>query len=297
MSLSNRIHYFYLYRCRFMFYVNCRYKRASDLTQWMLEKLNYCSLIGMVLFLLAQSFEIYATAETKGWAIAQKLKAANKDFKGESSSIELILIDAHGTRIVRKIENNILEQDGGNRSLLTFLNPLDVKGTKLLTWTHNQKDDDQWLYLPSLRRVKRISSRNKSASFMGSEFSYEDLGSQEIEKYIYYLEGEKELNGEEVWILKRVPKKKSGYTKLILYISKKYINPVKVEYFDRKETLLKFSMFSGYKQFLIGKKQMYRASSVHMKNVQTRKESIFIWLSRKLGVEQKKIFFKKSSLK
>ena len=253
----------------------------------------------VIILLFGQSFSLaYGSSKTRGWEIAKKLQAANQGFKGESAIMELILIDAHGTRILRKMESRVLEKkDDGDRSLLVFLNPQDVKGTKLLTWIHNKKDDDQWLYLPSLRRVKRISSRNKSSSFMGSEFSYEDLGSQKIEKYTYYLEGEKLLNGEKIWILKRISKRKSGYTKQIMHISKKYMNPIKVEYFDRKDMLLKTAIFSGHKQFSVGGKQMYRARSVHMKNIQTGKESIFNWLSRRLGIEHKKSSFKKSYLK
>ena len=68
---------------------------------------------------------------------------------------------------------------------MEFVSPADVKGTKFLSYSHIKKDDDQWLYLPALKRVKRIASKNKSGSFMGSEFSYEDLSSFDADKYIY----------------------------------------------------------------------------------------------------------------
>ena len=83
----------------------------------------------------------------------------------------------------RIIRIKTLESKGdGDKSLSLFDEPADVKGTSMLTYSHGLKPDDQWLYLPALKRVKRINSRNKSGPFMGSEFAFEDLGSQEVEK-------------------------------------------------------------------------------------------------------------------
>lgn len=134
------------------------------------------------------------SASEKGLRIVNEIKKHNDGFIGESSTMKLILINAFGDRVVREMKGKILEvEKDGDKSLIEFFNPKDVKGTKMLTWSHKDKDDDQWLYLPSVRRVKRISSRNKSSSFMGSEFSYEDLGSQEISKYTYeFLKDAKE---------------------------------------------------------------------------------------------------------
>ena len=75
--------------------------------------------------------------------------------------------------------------EDGDKSIFIFEHPRDVSGTAVLTFTHKHGPDDQWLYLPALKRVKRISSDNKSGSFVGSEFAYEDLSSQEVEKYTY----------------------------------------------------------------------------------------------------------------
>ena len=100
----------------------------------------------------------------------------------------LELINAHGDVTKRKMVMEVLEgTDDGDKSRSVFEWPADVKGTKLLTWTHKKGDDDRWLYLPAVKRVKRISSSNKSGSFMGSEFAYEDFSSQEVEKYTYKL--------------------------------------------------------------------------------------------------------------
>ncbi|MDC1175494.1 outer membrane lipoprotein-sorting protein [Bacteriovoracaceae bacterium] len=238
------------------------------------------------------------TPEQKGDEIAKKMENANNGYIGEESDMEMILIDAHGSRVERLMKGNIMEvKKDGDKSISTFLNPRDVKGTKMLTWSHKEKDDDQWLYLPSLKRVKRINSSSKSSSFMGSEFSFEDLGSQEREKFTYKLLTEKKVNGLDSWVLERKPKTKSGYTKQIVVISKKYMNPLSIEYYDRKNELLKKAEFSGYKKYTVKGKTLFRASKIHMKNKQTKKESIFEWKNRKIGVSQKSRNFTKRSLK
>lgn len=238
------------------------------------------------------------SGNAKGMEIALKMKKASDGFIGEESSMKMVLIDAYKAKAVREMEGKILEIEGdGDKSLSTFLNPKDVKGTKMLTWSHKEEDDDQWLYLPVSKRLRRISSRSKSSSFMGSEFSYEDLGSQEIEKYNFEFIKEDKLNNETIWVLNRYPKSKSGYSKQVLYVSQSKLHPLKIEYFDRKDELLKVAQFSEYKEYEINNKKMYRAGQIHMVNVQTKKESIFTWESRKLGVQHSDRVFDKNTLK
>ena len=118
---------------------------------------------------------------------------------------------------------------------------------------------------------------------MGSEFSFEDLNSQEVEKYSFkWLKDAKEA-GQDVHVMERIPKNKSGYSKQIIYIAKKFNNPVKIEYYNRRVELLKVAHFKGYKSYKVGAKSMYRAASIEMHNVQTRKKSIFSYKKRKLS--------------
>lgn len=247
----------------------------------------------LVLFLLSS---VYASSPSnKGLEIALKVKKANEGFLGESSKMTMVLIDAYGAKIERIMEGKVMEvNNDGDKSISEFLNPKDVKGTKMLTWTHKEGDDDQWLFLPSLKRVKRISSSNKSGSFMGSEFSYEDLGSQEVEKYTYKFISE--VKGKE-WKTERYPKISSGYTKMVITTSQKYMSPTKIDYYDRKNELLKTAEFSNWKEFSVKGKKIWRANKIHMKNVQTKKQSIFEWSERKLGVSMKDKDFRKTALK
>jgi outer membrane lipoprotein-sorting protein len=252
----------------------------------------------LIMLLISLSVFAAETPEQKGLRIAKMLEKKNNGFVGETSRMKMVLIDAHGTKTIREMKGMVLEINGdGDKSLIKFLNPKDVKGTKMLTWSHKSDDDDQWLYLPSLRRVKRISSKNKSASFMGSEFSYEDLGSQEVEKYQYKFIKDSKWDGHDIWLMERTPKKKSGYSKQIMYMSKKLNSALKIEYFDRKKELLKVATFSGHKQFKVNKKSLWRSNKIHMRNVQTKKQSIFSWHHRKLGVSHSSADFEKRTLK
>ena len=237
-------------------------------------------------------------AYAKGLKIAKAMRAASKGFIGEESEMELILIDAKGTRITRLLKGLSKESKGdGDKSISIFLNPKDVKGTKMLTHSHKTKDDDQWLFLPSFRRVKRISSRSKSSSFMASEFSFEDLGSQEIEKYNFKLLKSIKTKSFVGWKIEKTPKKKSGYTKMVMLVSKKHMTATQVKYFDRKKDLLKTSKLSDWRQYKVKGKNIWRAGKIHMINTQTKKESIFIWKKRKIGIKLADRLFRKSALK
>lgn len=253
----------------------------------------------VLLFLGAGISSLHAeTPEAKGLRLAKEFEAANNGFVGESGKTELILINAYGEKVVRIMKGKSKEVVGdGDKSISIFENPKDVKGTKMLTWSHKNKDDQQWLFLPSVRRVKKISSKNKSASFMGSEFSYEDLGSQEVEKYKFKWLKDAKFAGEDCHIIERTPTYKSGYSKQISFVSKKYKNPMKVEYYDRKNQLLKVALFEGYQKHTVGGKILYRPTLIKMDNVQNKKKSIFSWKDRKIGVLFSDNEFRKNNLK
>lgn len=224
-----------------------------------------------------------ALADAKGLEIANKVDKANEGFEGERSEIEMVLVNAYGDTTTRKMTNVIYEVgDDGDKSKIEFQWPADVKGTRMLTWSHKDDDDDQWLFLPAIKRVKRISSSNKSGSFMGSEFSYEDLASQEVEKFTHTFVREEKLNDRDCWVTERVPTdKRSGYSKQVTWTDKGYMNAVKVEYYDRKGELLKIGEFTGWKKV----NGFWRASKIEMKNVQTKKSSTLTWLKRELKID------------
>ena len=122
----------------------------------------------------------------KGLEIAIEADRRDKGFGDTTAQITMILMDKYGQSTERAIRNRTFEGDNqGDKSLVIFDSPGDVRGTAFLSNTKKADSDDQWLYLPALKRVKRIASSNKAGPFMGSEFSYEDIASQEVEKYTY----------------------------------------------------------------------------------------------------------------
>ncbi len=244
-----------------------------------LNQISRFTLFGLLIAMPAMA----QSPEEKGLEIAIKTDQADNGFVGEKADMELKLINAHGDVITRKMSMKTKEgTSSGDRTIISFSWPADVKGTKLLTWSHKDRDDDQWLYLPAIKRVKRISSTNKSASFMGSEFSYEDFSGREVEKYTYKWIEDTEVDGRPVWVTERYPRESnSGYSRTKSWTDQEYLNVVKVEYYDRRGGLLKTAEFKGYKKI----DKFWRMGEIDMYNHQTRKRSVMTWTSRDLGVE------------
>ena len=211
---------------------------------------------------------------------ALKSEAAMSGFQDAVSKMQMTLINARGQEKIRTMKMKVLEGEDEDKSLMEFLTPADVKGTKFLSYEHIDKDDDQWMYLPALKRVKRISSKNKSGAFMGSEFSYEDLSAFNVKKYTYKDElQEVMLNGVAMYKGESVPTSKyTGYTKLITWMDKETFLVQKVEYYDRKRKLLKTSYFEDYKNF----GGVYRIGKITMKNIQNDKTTILVWSDEKI---------------
>jgi len=212
--------------------------------------------------------------------IAQKSDQVTDGFESSIAQTEMVLINASGQQSVRQLEMKTLEGENGDKTISTFLTPADVKGTKTLTHEHVDRDDDQWLYLPALKRIKRIASSNKSGSFMGSEFSYEDIGNQNYNKFTYANKVEEvDLNGVKCYKGDRVPKdKNSGYTKQISWVSMDNFLLLRVDYYDRKSELLKTASFSDYKQI----EGVWRVGKIEMKNYQNDKSTVLTWKEQKI---------------
>ena len=239
-----------------------------------------------------------ASAQPTGKKIVEDMISANRGFLGEKSSIQMVLIDSHGKKVFRSLEGKVKEiSHNEEAALFTFLSPLDVRGTKMLTRSKDNSNDNQWIYLPALRRVKRIFSSHRGASFMGSEFSYEDLSIQRLGRYNYRLLREERYENQGIWVLERTPKEKSVYSKQIMYVAKNYMNTLKIEYFDRGGQLLKIALFINYQSFQVGQKTFYRAEKIHMKNLLTKRESQLIWTNRDVGVQLSEREFSQSGLK
>lgn len=216
------------------------------------------------------------TPEEKGRAIAVEADKRDSGWRDQKSDMKMILRNRQGQETEREIRNKQLEVEGdGDKSMSIFDSPADVKGTAFLSYTHAIKPDDQWLFLPALKRVKRISSNNKSGPFMGSEFAYEDITSQEVEKYTYKWIQDESYEGRDTFVLERYPAyKHSGYTKQVAWVDKEMYQPLKVDFYDRKGDLLKTLTYHGYKQYL---DKFWRPDRMEMVNHITKKSTTLLW--------------------
>lgn len=237
-----------------------------------------------------------ANPEQKGLEIAIEADKRETGFGDTTASMTMLLKNRHGEESSRYIRLRTLEVDGdGDKSMSIFDRPRDVKGTAFLSFTHKAGSDDQWLYLPALKRVKRISSRNKSGSFMGSEFAYEDISSQEVEKYTYKYIKDEPCSDADCFVVERDPVDElSGYTRQVAWINKKEYRPEKIDFYDRKNSLLKTLTYKDYQQYL-GK--YWRANEMYMQNHQTGKTTLLSWTNYKFGTGLTERDFDKNSLK
>lgn len=250
-----------------------------------------------LLLLCALPWLVHAeTPEEKGLAIAIEADKRDSGFSDVSSVLTMTLKNANGDVSIRKMRSKTLEVNGdGDKGLTIFDKPADIKGTAFLSFTHVLEADDQWLYLPALKRVKRISSKNKSGPFMGSEFAFEDLSSREVAKYSYLYLKDDSIDGEEAFVIEARPKYKySGYTRSLVWISKEKYQPLKVDYYDRKNSLLKTMLVTGYQQYL---GQYWRPDMMNMVNHQTKKETLLNFADYKFQTGLTERDFNKASLK
>ena len=224
----------------------------------------------------ASSSVVAQGAEDKGLAIARETDARDAGFGNWVATASMILRDKQGGEAVRTFRMMTLEQkDDGDRTVAVFDKPADLAGSAVLTYAHALVPDDQWLYLPEIKRVKRISSQNKAALFMGSEFAYEDLSSWEVKKYRYKYLRDETLDGRDCFVVENVPAyADSAYSKQIEWVDKEIYHPRRLDYYDRQGRLLKTLTFAGYQQYL-GKH--WRASEQLMQNHQTGKATQVLW--------------------
>jgi hypothetical protein len=142
-----------------------------------------------------------------------------------TQDMQMILIDKNGGQRKRTMRSYGMDKDEDNWSIMFFLDPADVKDTGFLTYDYDDtsKDDDQWLYLPALKKTKRIASGDKSGAFMGSDFTYADMTERNLDNYDYKLLQESEVDGHKVWVVEAIPNtdeeiKETGYTKQVIFV-------------------------------------------------------------------------------
>ncbi len=192
-----------------------------------------------VLVILSSIFSISAHALT-GTDIAQKV--FDRDHGKDSyAKTEMTLIDKKGNTRVREMISQRKKSGELEKSLIRFTSPADIEGTGFLSWENKDRDDDQFLYLPALRRVRRIVTSQKDMGFVNTDFTYEDLQRRKVENDQHRLLGEGKIEDWQCWKLESIPKKEtdSQYRKFVSWIVKEIYVPIKVEFYDRKGQMIK----------------------------------------------------------
>jgi len=199
---------------------------------------------------------------------------------GVEATSTMTIIDGKGNQRVRKIAQVTKLYDNGDteKKLVRFLSPADVKGTGLLTYDYLKKDDDMWLYMPALRKTRRIISSEKAKNFMGSEFSYADMTPPNADDFNFKVLGEEEVNGVNCWKLEIIPidddvADENGFSKRISYIGKNDYVIRKAIYYDFDESLYKEMNVLAIKE-LDSKNKKYRLMELTMDNLQNDRRSI-----------------------
>lgn len=257
------------------------------------KNLASLTLIGLLAF---GASEAVNASENKGLWVAQQIDKRDRGFINQTSDSKMILRNKKGKESIREMRVKTLEVNGdGDKSLTIFDSPRDVKGTAFLSYSHATTPDDQWLYMPAIKRVKRISSNNKSGPFMGSEFAYEDISSQEVDKYTYKYVKEENVLGSKGHVIERYPvDKNSGYTKQIVWVDEAEWRVVKIAFYDRKGELLKTLNIEGYQKYSNGK---WRPDRLEMFNHQNGKSTSLIWKNIKFNQNINNRDFDKNTLK
>ncbi|MDH3667107.1 MAG: outer membrane lipoprotein-sorting protein [Paracoccaceae bacterium] len=237
-------------------------------------------------------------SQARGEAIAREADLRDRGFGDNRTVLTMILQDRKGRTRERRLRIDTLEvpdETRGDKSLVVFETPRDMKGTALLSHAQILEDDDQWLFLPALKRVKRISSANKTSSFFGSEFAYEDITGQELGKYAYKWLSDDVCGELDCYVVERLPLfRNSGYSRLVTWYDTAEYRVQRIDYYDHKETLLKTLTLSGYRQYL---GRFWRAQTYTMENFRTGKTTRLIYDVYKFQTGLTEEHFRKGNLR
>lgn len=188
-----------------------------------------------------------AIAQT-GREIADKVYNRSVPANGESD-MKMTLINAKGKERQRFLHQYFKDYGDIEKSTMFFKSPADVKNTSFMNYSYDDdRDDDQWLYLPALKKVKRISGGSKDDYFMGSDFTYEDMEKRNPNKDAHKLLKTETLEGETCYVVESTPKEEGQYSKRVAWVIKDKWIPLKIEFYDEDEDLLKVLSITKYEE-------------------------------------------------
>ena len=215
-----------------------------------------------------------AQEKLSGLDIIQKVydRPQGEDMQSE---LTMTLINSRGDTRVRKIKQFIKDMGKVEKKIMFFVSPADVRNTSFMNWSYDEegKDDDQWIYLPALRKIKRISSDSKSDYFMGSDFTYDDLGDRHPSEDTHKLLREETVNGEQCYVVESIPKDEEYmYSRTVTWVIKDKWIGFKKEFYDEDGDLLKILTIKKYDKingfWIITESEMNNIQKEHQTNIQ-----------------------------
>ena len=230
----------------------------------------------MILTALAGLMTMTAGAQTlTGRDIMQRAKDV-PDGDSRYSEMELTLIKKNGDKRERKVVSWSIDEGKDKKTLMFFTYPGDVNGTGFLTWDYDDmsKDDDKWLYLPAMKKTRRISgSSSKTDYFMGTNFTYNDMGSRNIDEDTHTLLREEDRDGQKCWVIESIPvDKREIYSRKVTWIRQDCCVPVYVEFYDKLDKLHRYLTISEICQV----QGYWTKQHMEMKNVQTGHSTVIV---------------------
>ncbi|QOY53553.1 outer membrane lipoprotein-sorting protein [Candidatus Sulfurimonas marisnigri] len=231
-----------------------------------------------------------------GEEIAQKVHDRD-DGDNITSEMKMTLIDKNDKQRVRQLKVYTKDKGIDTQKLMFFMAPADVKNTGFLTYDYDDssKDDDQWLYLPELQKVKRIASSDKSSSFMGSDFTYSDMTKRNVKDYTYKIMKESVVGGHKTWQILVTPKSEktideTGYTKSIIFVRQDNFVIVQALNYIKAGKKLKYMMLTGLEK-IDGIWTTTKIQMVTKKGKKTLHKTILEFSSIKYNQDLKESFF------
>lgn len=252
---------------------------------------NIKSFLGLVICLLIPVANAKAAKQMTAEEVLKKVET-NLKSKDETAMIDMTIVESNGQSKDRRIE--IKKRNTQKQEVLVRLQkPADVKGVGLLS-VMEKDSENQWLYLPSQKKSRRIASTSKKEKFLDSEFSYEDFSASTYKNFKNKLLEETTLEGKAVRVVESTTENSdSPYKKIVTWVDNSDFKPLKTEYYDQEGKLLKVMDFSDYKQFGKG---AWRAQMVKVENVQNKRKTILKMSDLKInsGLQEKE--FSKQAL-
>lgn len=249
-----------------------------------------------IIIFLALTMAVSGHAQDPG-DIAERA-AGVIEYESMEMTSTLNIYDNRGNVRVRKVALATRKFGEVTKTLIKFISPADVRGTALLIFDYEDKPDDMWIYMPSLRKIRRIVSSERGKSFMGSEFSNADMSKPNLNDFTYSLHGTHEVNGLICWKVESKCKdeniaQENGFSRKLAYIEKNSYLTHKVEYYDLNDELQKILTFSKYEKQKNGK---YFAFMMDIENLQNKRKSVMIVDQFQLGSELTESSFSTTNL-